>query len=153
MLWVGTKIPWPLLTLTSPKDTYRVILLLLLWPHLSGVVSIGFAGFYVSISVFPFSHVLAQTAAWNLIKIAHNVYLISLSRWKNPVSFSTNFRANIDFGSNISSRSLNSINRIVGTRTTICIYDTQLYSISNINHTCMHVISLRVTCIRCSQIL
>jgi hypothetical protein len=47
---------------------------------LSGVVSSGFAGFYVSISEFPFSHVLAQTAAWNLIKITHNVYLISLSR-------------------------------------------------------------------------
>jgi hypothetical protein len=35
---------------------------------------------HVSISEFPFSHVFAQTAAWNLIKIAHNVYLISLSR-------------------------------------------------------------------------
>jgi hypothetical protein len=77
------------------------------------VVSIGFTGLYVSISEFPFSHVLVQTAAWNLIKIAHNVYLISLSRWTNPLSFSTNFRANIAFGSNISPRSLNSIIRII----------------------------------------
>jgi hypothetical protein len=31
-----------------------------------------------SITEFPFSHVLAQTAGWNLIKIAHNLYLIRL---------------------------------------------------------------------------
>jgi hypothetical protein len=63
--------------------------------------------FYVSISEFPFSHVLTQTAAWNRIKM----YLISLSRWKNSVPFSTNFRANIDFGSKF--LSLNSINRMI----------------------------------------
>jgi hypothetical protein len=55
--------------------------------------------FYVSISEFPFLRVFGQMAAWNLIEIAHNVYLISLLRWKNSVSFSTNFQANIDFGS------------------------------------------------------
>jgi hypothetical protein len=68
-----------------------------------------FRKFLCVLSEFSFSHVLVQTAAWNLIKIAHKVYLIILLRWKNPVSFSTNFQANIDLGSNISSRSLNSI--------------------------------------------
>jgi hypothetical protein len=68
---------------------------------------------FLCVSEFSFSHVLAQMAAWNLIKIAHNVYLISLSRRKISVSFSANFRAKIDIGSNICWRSLNSINRII----------------------------------------
>jgi hypothetical protein len=35
---------------------------------------------FLCVSEFSFSHLLAQTAAWNLIKIAHNVYLTRLSR-------------------------------------------------------------------------